>query len=116
MKFIATADRGDEKQVANKLRDEWIKFVIVSTHADFKDAFEDEDLSILDKAQVRKTLEQNAMSVIDNYDGSVDIYVGEDCIGHWDKPYFKIHTGLNKRSPIFVEIELSCWSVFDEEE
>jgi len=73
-------------------------------------------MTILQKGKVRKVLEQNKILVKDNYDGSLDIYVEDDRIAYWEQPRFRLHidrSKLNKKDQQYVEIEFSCWSVFD---
>lgn len=110
--FTAKSDLGQERKVAENLRHQWIQYVLENTGINWEGCFEEvpENLTIEQKAKIRKILEQNKIIIKDNFDGSVDIYVEEEKIGSWYKPYYILHN-INK----YVEIQLKCESVFDEE-
>lgn len=122
MKFSANADRGEEAKVVGKLRYQWIQWVLEQTGVDWGDSFSEtgdpEDATILQKALLRKNLEQNKITVNDCHDGSFEIYVDEERIAHWEKPYYRLridNTKINKKDRQYTEIDFGCWSVFDEE-
>jgi hypothetical protein len=122
MNFTANADRGEEKNVVEKLRYQWIQFILEQTGADLEDCFSEsgdpEDATILQKALLRKKLDQNKITVKDIHDGSLEIYVEEERIAYWNKPYFRLridNNKINKKNQQYIEIDMGCWSIFDEE-
>jgi len=122
MKFNANADRGQEAAVVGKLRYQWIQWVLEQTGVNWGDSFSEtgdpEDATILQKALMRKNLDQNKIEINDLHDGSVEIYVGNERIAYWAKPYYKLcidNTKINKKDRQYTEIDFECWSVFDEE-
>jgi hypothetical protein len=119
MKFEITADRGDERNVIERVRHDWIVNVLQSTGIDFDDCFEnEEDLTILQKAKIRKILIDNDVLILDDNDGCVKIYIQKEIIAEWEKPIIKLkidQSELDRKKKYFVIIEVSCWSVFDEE-
>lgn len=127
MRLKVVANRSEAKEVALKVRFQWVKDILLSTGADFTDIFpesEDElltynDMSIIQKAKLRKVLEQNKINIVDNHDGSLLIYLENDVIAEWKIPNFKLHFDRNELNPQkrwYIEIEMDYWSVFDEEE
>ena len=123
MKFTANSDRGDERKVAYQLRYQWVKFVLEQIKVDWTDCFPQserlEDVTILQSATLRKKLNDNNIIINDNVDGSLDIYVNEELIAEWKKPSFILHINpakINKRDKYYSEIQMECWSVYDQNE
>lgn len=100
---------------------QWTYSVLSQTGVDFDDAIpEDGDpdsLSILQRAKMRKILEINKIFILDQQDGSLEIYVDGELIGKWNKPYYKLcydPTQVNPKKRYYSEVEISFGSVFDE--
>ncbi len=123
MQFSANADRGEERKVTDKLRYQWVQWVLEQMGVEWGDSFSEsgdpEEATILQKALMRRKLEQNNITIRDNHDGSVDIYVEEERIAYWSKPNYRLRldpTKINKKDQQYSEIDMECWSVFDDEE
>lgn len=121
-KFKVYSDRGNERNVAKQVQFQWIRSVLEQTGIDWEDCFPESDdpgdHTILQKGKVRKILELNKIHVIDDSDDGVKIYITDEVIAEWKKPFFRMHydaAQIDKTKKWYVEIEIVCWSVFDEE-
>lgn len=119
--FTASSDRGEEKLVSGKLKYQWVQWVLEQTGIDTDGCFPEtgdiSDQTILQKALLKKILKQNKIIIKDYHDESLEIYVDEERIAYWSKPYYKLiidTSKLNKKDQQYIEIEMECWSVFDE--
>lgn len=122
MNFIIHADRNNAKEVTEKVRFQWMKNVLQNMGIEWGDSLESDDpgnLSILQRAQIRRILEQNKnLEIADDHDGGIVIYVEKEPIARWEKPYYRLHhdqTEINHQKRWYISIQVSCWSVFDQE-
>jgi hypothetical protein len=108
------------------VRFQWVKNILLSTGADFSEIFIDseeeqtyDNMSIIQKAKLRKVLDQNNITISDNHDGSLLVFIDHDIIAEWGVPNFKLHFDgkePNQQKRWYIEVEIDCWSVFDDEE
>ena len=116
------ADRSDAKDVAKKLQYQWIVEILNSMGVDWGDSFfedDPDDRTILQRAQSRKILGINKINVLDDQFGEAKIYVDNELIAQWERPSFKLHKDykeLDPRKKYYMSIEISYWSVFDEDD
>lgn len=78
-----------------------------------------EPLSILDRIRLRKVLSQYNISVIDDMDGGVKMFLDRDKIAEWHKALFILKEDPSQVDPkkkLFVEMKCSFSSIFDEEQ
>ena len=122
MNFTIEADRNDAKEVTEKVKFQWMKSVLQQMGIDWGDNLDPDDpddLSIIQRAYIRRILDQNKnLNIVDDHDGGVVIYVEKEPIAEWKKPYYRLHsdpTELNRHKKWYISIEVSCWSVFDQE-
>lgn len=68
------------------------------------------------KVKLRSVLTTYGIQVIDDNDGKMKIYLENEVQAEWFKPTYKIKKDLSVIDPkkrIFLEMNISCWSVFD---
>lgn len=122
MFFNIYSDRGGENKAINTVKYQWIRSILEQTGVDWEDCFSEnnieKELTILQKAKTRKKLQENNLYVHDNMDGEISIYIGDEIIAKWEKPIFRIKfdgSKIKKSEKWFSEIDINCWSVFDED-
>lgn len=78
-------------------------------------------LSIDNKIVFRKICEKNQISILDDTDGGVKIYIRSEnkdvLIAEWYKPNYILRIDnsiLDKSKRIFVEISTRWWTIFEE--
>lgn len=82
----------------------------------------DQELSIDEHQKFKQSLRDFNLNVIDDMDGGIKIYVGNnknDLVAEWYKPTYKLKkdlSQLNKRDQLYLEMNNVFWSVFEEEE
>src|SRR5574338_1731606 len=79
----------------------------------------DEPLSIEQRMKLRGVLGSFGVQVIDDLDGHMQIYVEGEKVAEWFKSTYKIKRDLRERDPrkqLYLEMEVNCWSLFDEAE
>lgn len=119
MQEVVLADRGNCQQVANHLKFNWLHETLAQTGMNLDDCFpEDGDpnsQTIVQKAQLRKTLNDNDILVLDDNE-EIKIYVQKEIIAEWNKPKYNLCSDISQIDPkkkFYVSIELNYWSVFD---
>lgn len=79
----------------------------------------DEPLSVDQRMKMRGVLAKYGVQVIDDLDGHMEIYVEGDKVAEWLKSTYKIKRDLTERDPrkqLYLEMEVTCWSLFEEAE
>jgi hypothetical protein len=76
-------------------------------------------LSAPQKVKLRGVLATYGLQVIDDGDGHMQVYLENELIAEWYKCTYKLKRDLRVMDPlkrIYLEMEVNCWSVFDEKE
>lgn len=79
----------------------------------------DGPLSVEQRINLRGILKTFGIQVIDDLDGNLTIYVENEKVAGWNKPLYKLKrdlSELDRRKQLYLEMEISCWSLFDESE
>lgn len=79
----------------------------------------DGPLPAAQKVKLRGILATYGIQVIDNFDGHMQIYLENELIAEWFKCTYKLKRDLRAIDPrkrIYLEMEVNCWSVFDDKE
>lgn len=79
----------------------------------------DEILSVEQKIKLRGILTTYQIQVIDDLDGHMQVYVEGEKVAEWHKPLYKLKrdlTQIDPRKQLYLEMEVSCWSLFEESE
>jgi hypothetical protein len=115
--------RNEAKEKARILMYQWVYGILSQIGADFEDSIPEngdpESLTPIQRAKMRKTLEVNKIFISDNKDGEIGIYVEDELIAKWNKPFYKMcldPSKINPKDKYYTEVEISFGSVFDEEE
>jgi len=123
MKEVISVDREDYRKIVKQLQFQWTKHVLVQTGMNLSSYFPDDDnpesMTIEQKAQLRQTLRQNDILVLDDQDGGIKIYLDKTIIAEWKKPRFDLHQDLSQIDPkkkLYININIDYWSVFDGQE
>lgn len=76
-------------------------------------------LSIEQRIKLRQILSTYDVQVIDDLDGHIQVYVENELVGEWHKCNYKLKRDLRQLDPrkqLFIEMEINCWSLFEESE
>ncbi len=76
-------------------------------------------LSATQKVKLRGILATYGIQVIDDFDGHMQIYLENELIAEWYKCTYKLRRDLRAIDPrkrVYLEMEVNCWSVFDDKE
>ena len=71
------------------------------------------------KVKLREVLATYGIQVIDDFDGHLRIYLENELIAEWFKCTYKMKRDLrviDPRKRVYLEMEVNCWSVFDNKE
>jgi hypothetical protein len=71
------------------------------------------------KIELRQILNTYGIQVRDDFDGRLDIFLDNELVASWKKPLYKLKRDLSqmeRKKRVYIEMEVDCWSVFDENE
>ena len=77
----------------------------------------EQPLSIEDKIKLRSILSTYNIQVIDDLDGSLQMYVDGQLIAEWKKCEYKLKRDLSQLDPnrqLYLEMQVNFWSIFEE--
>jgi len=75
-------------------------------------------LSIDQKIKLQNTLNAYSIQVIDDQDGNMKIYVEKQLVAEWYKSSYKLKRDINEldiKKQLYIEMEVNCWSMFEDE-
>lgn len=78
-----------------------------------------ESFTILDKLRLRKALAQYNVSVIDDMEGGIKIFLEREQIAEWKKPLYILKEDPSQVDPkkrLYIEMKCSFSSIFEEEQ
>jgi hypothetical protein len=79
----------------------------------------DAALSVDQRIKLRGILATYSVQVIDDLDGHMQVYVEDEKVAEWNKCTYKLKRDLRQIDPrkqLYLEMEVDCWSLFDESE
>lgn len=79
----------------------------------------DSPLSVDQKIKLRGILATYSIQVIDDLDGHMQVYVEGELVGEWHKCLYKLKRDLRQLDPrkqLYLEMEVDCWTLFEEQE
>jgi len=74
-------------------------------------------LPVTQKIKLRSILTTYGIVVKDNNDGQLDIYLDNEIMGSFKKPFYKLHrdlTQIDRNKQFYLEMNIECWTAFDE--
>ncbi len=123
---IVLSNREDIKSIEAEEQINFVFFVLQNSGIPderLEECLTEESLSVRNKMIFRKLCEREQISVVDNLDGSLKIYIKSDhqdiLIAEWFQPSYtlKVDNSVTDRSKrIFVEIFFRWWTIFEEED
>lgn len=76
-----------------------------------------DEITPIQKAELRNSLKNYNVQVIDESDGTMEVYVENKIVGRWNKPLYQIkrdYSKLDKKKQLYIELKLDYWSIFEE--
>jgi hypothetical protein len=77
----------------------------------------DSALSVEQRIKLRGILATYGIQVIDDLDGTMQVYVEGERVAEWYKCTYKLKRDLRELDPrkqLYLEMEVNCWSLFEE--
>jgi len=74
--------------------------------------------TILDKVRLRKLLNQYNISVIDDMEGGLKIFLERELIAEWKKPFYVLRedpSQIDPKKKLYIEMKCSFSSMFENE-
>lgn len=78
---------------------------------------DDAPLTVDQKIKMRSILTTYNIQIIDDLDGFLQVYVEGEKVAEWQKCTYKLKkdiTQIDPRKRLYLEMEINCWSLFDE--
>lgn len=109
--------REDVKATEEEERNLFVRNVLEAIGLDLSEVWPEISLSVNDKIRLRAFLKKYDVNIIEN-SGDFDIFVGNELVGKWFKPFCKLKTDpneLDKSKKIFIEMHIKYQSLFEDE-
>lgn len=106
------------KQVEEEEKARFVKSILQIMGVPIEEIWQDEQLSVQDKIQLRGLLSAYSIKIIDDSDGQLQFYVENELVGEWKKPEYKMKRDLQEidsNKKLYLEMHVNYWSIFDEE-
>lgn len=107
----------DTKQVEAQEQSRFIKSITEALGIEL-DWNPDEELTIEKKQELQSAFKKFNISIVDDADGGLKIYVERDMIAEWFKCKYKLkqdHSIIDRKKQLYLEMNINFWSVFEEE-
>lgn len=78
----------------------------------------DEPLSVEQRIKLRELLGAYHIDILDHKDGHLQVFVERELIAEWHKATYKIKqdlSQLDRKKQLYLEMNINCWSVFEED-
>jgi len=121
MELIRLANRDNYRQIEEEWRFEFVYFVLEKIgipHDILTGCFPDEinDLGVEHKIELRKHMSRFDVSIVDDLDGGIKIYVEQQLVAEWKKCKFVLKEDLKEVNPskrLYMELHGDVWTIFD---
>jgi hypothetical protein len=119
MHYTILVDRNENlRQVEAQEQTRFLKMVFdtLEIEAEFNP---DEPLSVEQKIKLWSVLTKYGITVIDDLNGGLKIFVERELIAEWRKPSMKLKQYLTKagqKNRLHTEMSINFWTVFEQEE
>lgn len=106
------------KEIEQQEQDRFIKSILEALEVPIEF---DPDIpqTIEQKRKFRQELRDFKLQIINDIDGGVKIFVGDDLIAEWYKSSYKLKQDLSQVNPndkLYLEMQVNFWSMFEDEE
>jgi hypothetical protein len=118
MHYTILVDRNENlKQVEAQEQSRFLRMVFdaLEIGAEFDP---EKPLTVEDKIKLCRVLNNYSITVIDDLDGGLKIFVERDLIAEWKKPSYKLKQTLSKsgqKKRLHTELSINFWTVFEQE-
>lgn len=106
----------DTKSVEGQEQSRFIKSILEALEVPIE-FNPDEALSIENRQKLRHHFKEFNLHIIDDINGGIKVYVGEDLIGEWYKSTYKLKQDLTQKhhqDRLFLEMLVKFWTIFEE--
>ena len=108
------------KQVEDEEKQRFLRGLLEQMGVPIEDFWTTEGpLSVNQKIKLRGILSTYSVQVVDDLDGNLQVYVEGELVGEWHKCTYKLKRDLRQLDPrkqLYLEMEVNCWSLFEEEQ
>lgn len=111
-------DREDAAKAEEEEQNAFVKEVLTNIGISLEDVWPDDDITVEQKIELRKLLSKYDITILDDGDRGLEIYVDDEVIARWYKPRFALRTDITKIDPakkMFLEMTIKFESIFDDE-
>lgn len=112
MKYFIKTNMSDAHANVESEKYAWMRDYLINIGFDWEDCLPEnkEDITLNQKARFRKLLSLNNM-YIDDFNEEIKIYLNNEIIAHWEKPYYFLMTDtkeVNPKNKHYYKIEINC--------
>jgi hypothetical protein len=114
----------DIKSISSAIEEEKLQFLVfvldsmgINLDGCFPDPLDPKLVTVDHRTKLRDILEKYNILIVDNKDKTFDIYLEKDKIASWKKHWVELKKDFSEIDPkkkIYVNINLECWSVFEQ--
>ena len=108
------------KQVEEEEKMRFLRGILEQMGVPVQDFWTDDGpLSVDLRMKLRRLLVTYSIQVLDDLDGTMQIYVEGEKVAEWSKCLYKLKRDfgqLDRRKQLYLEMEVNCWSLFEESE
>lgn len=120
MKRTILANREDIKKVKAEEQYNFTVHVLQAIPLPIEDILPDtlDEFTVDQKIQLRKLCDTFGVSIVDDRDGGVMIYVDQTLIAEWKKCLVTLridHSEVNPSKKMYAEVHTEWWTIFDGE-
>lgn len=125
MELTRLASRDNYRDVEKEWQYEFIYYVLESIGIPeeiLQGCFPEEGMqafTVFHKIELRKHMNKFAVSIVDDKDGGINIFVERDKVAEWKKCKFTLREDPAEVDPakrLYIEIKADIWTIFDQGE
>jgi hypothetical protein len=114
--MIILVNRHEARKVEHEEKAKWIRFILEKMEIPL-DGLWPEDPSMENLRRMKFKIKKLGIDIIDDAQDGILIYVNDDLIAEWKKPWYKLMEDPKERDlqyRFYYEMHLNARSVFDE--
>lgn len=108
------------KQVEDEEKTRFLRSMLEQMGLPIQDFWtSDTSLNVDQRMKLRNILGTYGILVVDDLDGGMQVYVEGEKVAEWHKCTYKLKRDLRQLDPrkqFYMEMEIDCWSLFEEQE